>query len=263
MSAAGSDAAASESSADARFGRLGMIARWRPVHRGHAAVLAAMCEHARHALIGIGSANRYNFRNPFTCNETSDMLRLALAGWDNFELIPVPDLDDGPRWRAQVVELFGPLDVFCSDNPYVASLLAADYPIIRPVELIPPRASIDGAVAAKWRVGTAGPTSCRWRSRIISARRWAIPPRVWVANPGVGDHYAIGMSLRGAVFAPKQSQPSSDCFGPYTRPAYDSHCEGDSPKQSQPCDCFGPNDGPRNDSHRRAQAAGASGTRND
>ena len=62
--------------------------------------------------IGIGSANRYNFRNPFTCDETADMLRLALAGRDNFELIPVPDLDDGPRWRALVIELFGPLDAF-------------------------------------------------------------------------------------------------------------------------------------------------------
>jgi nicotinamide mononucleotide adenylyltransferase len=136
---------------DRRFGRLGMIARWRPVHRGHAAVLAALCDRAEHALIGIGSANRYNFRNPFTCDETADMLRLALAGRDNFELISVPDLDDGPRWRALVIELFGPLDAFCSDNPYVASLLAADYPILRPVELIPlaARVPIDGALVRR------------------------------------------------------------------------------------------------------------------
>lgn len=151
MSADGSAAAASEPSAHTRFGRLGMIARWRPVHRGHAAALAALCDRAEHALIGIGSANRYNFRNPFTCDETADMLRLALAGRDNFELIPVPDLDDGPRWRALVVEQFGPLDAFCSDNPYVASLLAADYPIIRPVELVPPEAHvpIDGALVRR------------------------------------------------------------------------------------------------------------------
>jgi nicotinamide mononucleotide adenylyltransferase len=161
MSAAGSDAAASEPAVHVRFGRLGMIARWRPVHRGHAAVLAALCDRAEHALIGIGSANRYNFRNPFTCDETADMLRLAVvastvvasttAGRDNFELIPVPDLDDGPRWRALVIELFGPLDAFVSDNPYVASLLAADYRIIRPVELIPPaaRIPIDGAMVRR------------------------------------------------------------------------------------------------------------------
>ncbi|MCU0501884.1 MAG: hypothetical protein MUC51_08985 [Anaerolineae bacterium] len=131
----------------ARYGRIGMIARWRPVHRGHAAVLAALCEWAEHALIGIGSANRYNFRNPFTSEETADMIRLALTGRKNFTLIPVPDLDDGPRWRAMVVGLFDPLDAFVSDNPYVTSLLAADYRMLRPVELIPPeaRVPIDGA----------------------------------------------------------------------------------------------------------------------
>jgi nicotinamide-nucleotide adenylyltransferase len=148
MRADGSDAAASEPSVHARFGRLGMVARWRPVHRGHALVLTALCEHASTALIGIGSSNRYNYRNPFTGDETADMIRLALAGRDNFELIPVPDLDDGPRWREMVVGLFGPLDAFCSDNPYVASLLAADYRIIRPVELVAPseRIPIDGAL---------------------------------------------------------------------------------------------------------------------
>jgi nicotinamide-nucleotide adenylyltransferase len=114
-------------------------------------VLAALCDCAGHALIGIGSANRYNFRNPFTCDETADMLRLALAGRDNYTLIPVRDLDDGPRWRDLVVELFGPLDAFVSDNPYVASLLAADYRIIRPVELVPPEARIpiDGAMVRR------------------------------------------------------------------------------------------------------------------
>jgi len=139
---------AQKPSLSARYDRIGMIARWRPVQRGHAAVLTALCDHATTALIGIGSANRYNFRNPFTCDETADMLRLALAGRDNFELIPVPDLDDGPRWRAMVIELFGPLDLFCSANPYVISLLAADYPIIRPVELVSPeaRVPIEGAL---------------------------------------------------------------------------------------------------------------------
>ncbi|NDJ34979.1 MAG: hypothetical protein GYB64_09955 [Chloroflexi bacterium] len=116
--------------------RIGMVARWKPVHLGHAPVLHALCERAAHALIGIGSANRYNVRNPFTLEETTAMLRLVLAGRDNYTLHPVPDLDDGPRWRAMVRELFGPLDLFVTDNPYVAGLMADDYPVIRPVELV-------------------------------------------------------------------------------------------------------------------------------
>jgi cytidyltransferase-like protein len=90
-----------------RFDRIGMVARWKPVHLGHLAVLHALCEQANHALIGIGSANRYNARNPFTLEETTDMLRLALAGYDNYTLVPVPDLDDGPRWRLMLLDLFG------------------------------------------------------------------------------------------------------------------------------------------------------------
>ena len=124
------------------FERIGMVGRWKPVHYGHAAVLRALCDRADHALIGIGSSNRYDARNPFTLDETIDMIRLALPDRENCTLIPVPDLNDGPRWRVMVIELFGPLDVFATDNPYVASLLATDYRVVRPVELVPTEARI-------------------------------------------------------------------------------------------------------------------------
>jgi nicotinamide-nucleotide adenylyltransferase len=120
-----------------KVGRIGMVARWRPVHLGQAAVLQALCNRADEALIGIGSANRYNLRNPFTAEETMAMIRLALDGRDNYTLFPIPDLDDGPRWRKMIMEMFGPLDLFVTENPYVTSLLAQDYTVIRPVYLIP------------------------------------------------------------------------------------------------------------------------------
>lgn len=116
--------------------RIGMVARWRPVHLGQAAVLQALCNQAQHALIGIGSANRYNLRNPFTAEETMEMIRLVLDGRDNYRLIPVPDLDDGPRWRKMILELFGPLDRFVTENPYVTNLMENDYKVIRPVSLV-------------------------------------------------------------------------------------------------------------------------------
>ncbi len=128
------------------FERLGMIARWKPVHLGHAAVLDGLCRAANHVLIGVGSSNRYDARNPFTCEETEAMLRRALEGHTNFLLIPVPDLDDGPRWRATVADLFGNLDAFVTDNPYVASLMSQTYRLIRPVELVAEeqRVALDG-----------------------------------------------------------------------------------------------------------------------
>jgi nicotinamide-nucleotide adenylyltransferase len=131
--------------------RIGMVARWRPVHLGHAPVLRALCECASQALIGIGSSNRYDVRNPFTLEETVDMIRLVLAGRQNYTLIPVPDLDDGPRWRVMVTELFGALDLFVTDNPYVLSLLSEDYTITRPVELVPEeqRVAVDGRLVRR------------------------------------------------------------------------------------------------------------------
>jgi nicotinamide-nucleotide adenylyltransferase len=125
---------------------LGMIARWRPVHLGHAAVLHALCDNATQVRIGIGSANRYNLRNPFTADETRAMINLVLCDRNNYELIAVDDFDDGPRWRDYVRELFGPLDTFVSDNPYVSELMSEVYPVIRPITLVPPeqRLPLDG-----------------------------------------------------------------------------------------------------------------------
>ena len=133
------------------FERVGMVARWRPVHLGQSPVLRALCDRADHALIGIGSSNRYNLRNPFTLEVTSDMIRLVLAGRENYTLVPVPDLDDGPRWREMILDLFGPLDLFVTDNPYVASLLTGDFTITRPVTLVPEheKVPIDGTMVRR------------------------------------------------------------------------------------------------------------------
>jgi len=134
-----------------RLDRVGMVARWRPVHLGHAAVLRALCDVAGHAVIGIGSSNRYDVRSPFTVRETADMIRLVLDGRCNYTLVEVPDLDDGPRWRAMVVSLFSPLDLFVTDNPYVATLIGDDFAVCRPVELVDPgeRRPVDGTAVRR------------------------------------------------------------------------------------------------------------------
>ena len=158
-----------------------MVARWKPVHLGQAAVLRALCSGAGHVLIGVGSSNRYNVRNPFTFEETESMLRLVLDGIGlplrglrdtaatntpptrpagKYEILPVPDLDDGPRWRVMVKDMFGKLDAFVTDNPYVANLMKDDYRLMRPVDWLDPseHLRIDGttvrvmmAKGAKWQ----------------------------------------------------------------------------------------------------------------
>lgn len=79
------------------------------------------------------------------------MIRLVLAGRENFELVDVPDLGHGPRWRAMVVGMFGPLDLFATANAYVRSLLEHDYRVVHPVWLISPdrRVAVDGTMVRR------------------------------------------------------------------------------------------------------------------
>ncbi len=128
-----------------------MVARWRPVHRGHAVVLRALCDSAREVVIGIGSSNRYDDRNPFTAAEAAAMIRLVLNDRESYTLVEVPDLDDGPRWRDLVAGLFGPLDVFVTANPYVAHLMGEHYAVEHPVVFVPAvdRVAIEGAMVRR------------------------------------------------------------------------------------------------------------------
>ncbi len=128
--------------------RIAMIARWKPVHIGHAAVLQGLAETAGHVIVGIGSSNRYNLRNPFTADETEAMLRATLTGYFNYSIVHIPDLDDGPRWRVMVRDMLGPLDLFVTANGYVRSLLMHDYRVVHPVSFVPleKRVAIDGTM---------------------------------------------------------------------------------------------------------------------
>jgi len=128
-----------------------MVARWKPVHLGHAAVLEALTERADRVVVGIGSSNRYDATNPFTARETVEMIRIALAGRANYTLTGIPDLGHGPRWRRMVLEVFGPLDLFVTANPYVRDLLKDDYSVVHPGWLVPPErhVAIDGTMVRR------------------------------------------------------------------------------------------------------------------
>lgn len=146
-----------------RLGRLGMVARWKPVHLGHAAVLDALVEHADEVLIGIGSSNRYDLRNPFTAEESEAMIRLVLGDHPGYRVLPVPDLGHGPRWRALVADLFGPLDLFVTANEYVRDLMREIYRVVHPVTLVPPERRIRLDATAVRRAMAQGEG---WRSLV-------------------------------------------------------------------------------------------------
>jgi nicotinamide-nucleotide adenylyltransferase len=118
--------------------RVGLVCRFKPVHLGHQAMLETLCEKAEHVVIGLGSPNKRDARNPFSVEESARMIELVLwPRFRNFELVPVADLGDGPRWAKMVAGIFGPLDGFVTANAYVRDLLATTYRVEHPGALIP------------------------------------------------------------------------------------------------------------------------------
>lgn len=125
-------------------GTAGFIGRFKPLHQGAALVLETLCQQAESVKIGIGSANKYNPRNPFTAEETEGMIRAYLSPrFSNFQIfyIPdfgqIPDYADGEKWKEHVVGELGRVDYFVSGNPHTSSILESAYTIIHPNEIIP------------------------------------------------------------------------------------------------------------------------------
>jgi nicotinamide-nucleotide adenylyltransferase len=127
-----------------RFARAGAILRAQPLHLGGASMLDAICENAEQAIIGVGSANKHNVRNPFTAEERIEMLDAYLRPrHSNYRLVAVPDFAhipeyrDGTKWKEHVVGTYGDLDCFISGNEDVTRLLGEKYQVIHPAALIP------------------------------------------------------------------------------------------------------------------------------
>lgn len=126
------------------FKRIGFIGRFKPFHLGAAMALEALCEIADEVIIGLGSSNKYNLRNPFTAEESQEMVDAFLKSkFSNYKFVKVPDFghikkySDGEKWKSVVKELFGNLDLFVSGNDYVIELLKDEYKIERPVSFVP------------------------------------------------------------------------------------------------------------------------------
>lgn len=127
-----------------KLGVIGLIGRFRPLHNGGALLLEHACKSAKKVIIGIGSANKYDSRNPFTPEETKEMIDSFLGKrFHNYTISFIPDYghlygaEGGKLWRDHVVREFGTLDYFLTGNAYVKELLKRDYKIVDPLEIIP------------------------------------------------------------------------------------------------------------------------------
>lgn len=184
-----------------RAARIAMIARWKPVHLGHAAVLHALLDRADAVVVGVGSANRYDLDNPFTADETARMIDATLDGREGYSIVRVDDLGDGPRWADMVSRLLGPLDYYVTANGYVRSLLVDRYTVVHPVALIDPsqRVRVDGTMVR--RALAAGGDG--WREMVPEAVSELMDREGWAARfeREFGDATRAALMAEGAEAA--------------------------------------------------------------
>jgi nicotinamide-nucleotide adenylyltransferase len=129
-----------------RIGNVGLIGRFKPLHNGAYIMLEEACKRADEVRIGIGSSNIHDLRNPFTAEESHDMIDLVLSPrFSNYKVIYVPDFAqipkyrNGKKWKNYIIKEFDGLDYFISSNPYVIELLKDSYSILPAFDFIPPK----------------------------------------------------------------------------------------------------------------------------
>ncbi len=143
----------------------GTVGRFKPLTNSGQNLLEIVMEHTEHLIIGIGSCNRYNARNPFTAKETHEMLDRTLEH-NNYSVIYVPDFahlpnyESGRAWEQYVISAFGQLEAFFTGNVWVSELLAPYYKLIDGADYLQPEAR------AKWIKST------RVRYEIAKGEAW-------------------------------------------------------------------------------------------
>jgi nicotinamide-nucleotide adenylyltransferase len=106
-----------------------IVGRFKPLHNGAASLITQLCSRFERVNVGIGSANKYDARNPFTPVETEEMLYdfASFCGLKNIVIHRIDDVGDGEKWAKNVYQTLGSSHFFVSGNEYVIDLLKNRY----------------------------------------------------------------------------------------------------------------------------------------
>ena len=109
-----------------------LIGRFQPIHLGHISAIKQALKEVDFLSIGIGSAQLdHQEKNPFTVEERSEMIKQTLSEngiqKDQYQTIPIPDINDNPKWPAHVRSLIPDFDILFIGNDGIVKELFEKY----------------------------------------------------------------------------------------------------------------------------------------
>ncbi len=102
-----------------------LIGRYQPFHKGHLKAIQEITGEGFSVVIAVGSAqSSHTLDNPFTAGERHLMIAEALEaeGIQNFEIIPIIDINRYAIWVSHVESLVPPIEVVFSNNTLTTRL---------------------------------------------------------------------------------------------------------------------------------------------
>ncbi|QQR84055.1 nicotinamide-nucleotide adenylyltransferase [Candidatus Peregrinibacteria bacterium] len=112
------------------------IGRFQPFHLGHLSAVKQALIQVDFLMIGIGSSQYSGTeKNPFPLELRQQMIQRSLADAgveeDRYQIIPIPDIHNNPKWPAHVRSLVGDFDVLFMANVGIVKELFETYDSVK------------------------------------------------------------------------------------------------------------------------------------
>lgn len=113
-----------------------VLGRFQPFHRGHRYLVERALEQCGSVIIGVGSANVQDEKNPFTFEERKKQIVEALKKQNYFSRITsIISLDDNPNdgiWLSQLLKKIGKIEVVFGNNEWPNGIFeSAGFKVVR------------------------------------------------------------------------------------------------------------------------------------